>query len=112
VLIARRYRGKPEVVGFGVVVGRFKKSFKPQYKFGSLRKLSPFKPRSAAPPKLPIMNALGQTTVLTQTSPAETCGCPNLSAEKRRVSTHLPQAEHKRSHILAKVYPASCSGTA
>jgi hypothetical protein len=62
-LIARRHRGEPEVAGFGVVVGKFKtklKGFRPQYKFGSLRKLSPFKPRSAAPPKLLIKNALGR----------------------------------------------------
>jgi hypothetical protein len=71
-LIARRHRKEPEVVGFGVVVGKFKtklKGFKPQYKFGSLRKLSPFKPRSAAPPKLLIMNALGQTTALRELHP-------------------------------------------
>jgi len=71
-LIARRHRGEPEVVGFGVVAGKFKtklKGFKPQYKFGSLRKLSPFKPRSAAPPKLLIMNALGQTTALRKLHP-------------------------------------------
>ena len=71
-LIARRHRGEPEIVGFGVVVGKFKtklKGFKPQYKFGSLRKLSPFKPRSAAPPKLLIMDALGQTTALRKLHP-------------------------------------------
>jgi hypothetical protein len=71
-LIARRHRGEPEVVGFGVVVGKFQtslKDFKPQYEFGSLRKLSPFKPRSAAPPKLLIMNALGQTTALRKLHP-------------------------------------------
>jgi hypothetical protein len=73
-LIARRHRGEPEVVGFGVVVGKFKtklKGFKPQYKFGSLRKLSPFKPRSAAPPKLLIMNALLHTTALRKLDPSE-----------------------------------------
>jgi hypothetical protein len=71
-LIARRHRGEPEVVGFGVVVGKFKtklKGFKPEHKFGSLRKLSPFKPRSAAPPRLLIMNALGQTTALRKLHP-------------------------------------------
>jgi hypothetical protein len=71
-LIARRHRGEPEVVGFGVVVGKFKtklKGFKRLYKFGSLRKLSPFKPKSAAPPKLLIMGALGQTTALRKLLP-------------------------------------------
>jgi hypothetical protein len=87
-LIARRHRGEPEVVGFGVVVGKFKtslKGFKPQYKFGSLRKLSPFKPRSAAPPKLLIMDALGQITALCKLSPAQ----------KPFAHTHLPWMERE-----------------
>jgi hypothetical protein len=72
VLIARRYHDEPEVVGFGVVDGTFERSlkgFKPPQSFGSLRKLRPFKPLTAAPPKLPIMHALGQTTALRKLHP-------------------------------------------
>jgi len=87
-LIARRHRKEPEVVGFGVVVGEFKtqlKGFKPKYKFGSLRRLSPFKPKSAAPPKLLIMEALGQTTALRRlhprTNPAHKLICDWMEQE-------------------------------
>ena len=71
-LIARRHNEVPEVVGCGVVVGEFKKSlkgFKPPHRFGSLRRLSPFKPLSAAPAKLPIIDALGQTAALARLHP-------------------------------------------
>lgn len=72
VLIARRYHDKPEVVGFGVVDGTFKRSlkgFKPPQSFRSLRKLRPFKHLTAAPRKLPIMDALGQTAALRELRP-------------------------------------------
>jgi hypothetical protein len=87
-LIARRHRKEPEVVGFGVVVGKFKtklKGFKRTYKFGSLRKLSPFKPKSAAPPKLLIMEALGHTAALRRlhprTNPAHRLICEWMERE-------------------------------
>jgi hypothetical protein len=69
-LIARRYKNKPEVVGFGVVAGAFKTKLKgSKVKCDSLRKLSLFKPLSAAPPNLPLMNALRQTTALRKLDP-------------------------------------------
>lgn len=70
VLIARRYKNKPEVVGFGVVVGPFKTSLAgPKLNFDSLRRLSPFKAQSAAPPTLPIMDVLGHATALCKLHP-------------------------------------------
>ncbi len=71
-LIARSHHKKPEVVGFGVVDGKFKRQltgFKRPQRFGSLRKLKPFRPQSAAPPKMPIMDALRQTSALHELHP-------------------------------------------
>ncbi|MGB6821613.1 MAG: hypothetical protein WBE21_06010, partial [Candidatus Acidiferrales bacterium] len=71
-LIARRYRKKPQVVGFGVVVGEFKtrlKGFQREHSFGSLRKLRLFKPLTATPPNVPIMDALGHHTALRKLHP-------------------------------------------
>ena len=71
-LIARRFRGHAEIVGFGVVRDTYKtnlKGFNPPQKFGSLRKLKPFKALSAAPSDIPIMDALGQTAALRQLHP-------------------------------------------
>jgi hypothetical protein len=60
------------VVGFGVVIGSFKKrlpGFRAPEPFGCLRKLSPFKPVSAAPKQLKIMDALRQIAALHQLHP-------------------------------------------
>lgn len=69
VLIARRHHRKPEVVGFGVVRGKFQeriKGFVPPRgrKFGSMRKLSPFIVREQLPRFLNVMSVLGQTAAL------------------------------------------------
>lgn len=75
VLIARRHRGEPEVVGFGVVKGRFRTSLqgftapKKERWQGSLRKLSPFIPWTELPPSLDIMRVLNHTTALRQLVP-------------------------------------------
>jgi hypothetical protein len=72
VLIARRHDNQPQIVGFGVVVGSFKKGlagFKPPQSFGSLRTLSPFKPLTTAPPNLNIIRALNQIAALHELHP-------------------------------------------
>ena len=72
ILIARRHNYEPEIVGFGVVYGEFKKRIKgvktPE-SFGSLRKLSPFIPRSRAPVRIPLIDALRHSTALAQLHP-------------------------------------------
>jgi hypothetical protein len=71
-LIARRFERHPEIVGFGIVKGRFKKNLKglrtPE-KFGSLRRLWPFRHVTSTPKNLPIMDALSQTTALRELHP-------------------------------------------
>ena len=102
-LIARRHRKKPEVVGFGVVVGKFKtklKGFKRRYRFGSLRKLSPFKPKSAAPPKLLIMNALGQTAALRRLHPHKNPTHKVICGWMERELTGKAGASKRRLHEL------------
>lgn len=72
ILIARRRRGKPEIVGFGRVVGNVRKrlrGFKPPKPFGSLRQLDPFVPMSRASKRLPFSSALNQIAALHQLHP-------------------------------------------
>jgi hypothetical protein len=68
VLIARRHDRQPEIVGFGVVVGKFKRHIKnfvpPDDKKFSMRELSPFLVREQLPPSLNVMSVLGQTAAL------------------------------------------------
>jgi hypothetical protein len=72
ILIARRHRNEPEVVGFGRVVGEFKTGldwFRPVETFGSLRRLHPFVPFSGAPKNLPLMDAITQIAALRKLDP-------------------------------------------
>jgi hypothetical protein len=75
ILIARRYRNEPEVVGFGVVQGKFQKTMrgftapeKANWR-GSLRKLSPFIAAGVVPSNIPILRALFHTIALRQLHP-------------------------------------------
>ena len=72
VLIARRHRHQPQVVGYGIVVGPYTKTlpgFKPPEPFGSLRELSPFKPLSGPPKNVSMTHALGQIAALHELHP-------------------------------------------
>ena len=72
ILIARRFRGQPETVGFGTVVGGFKtrlSGFKPHESFGSLRQLDPFIPMSRPPSSPPLLEVVNQTAALHQLHP-------------------------------------------
>ena len=72
ILIARRSRGMPEVVGFGVVQGDARTTlsgFKEPEDFGSLRMLRPFVPWSWTPPDVPVDVAVNHTMALVQLHP-------------------------------------------
>lgn len=73
VLIARSHDRHPQVVGYGVVVGPYKKTLaglKRPEPFGSLRKLAPFNALSGPPPKkLNLMAALRQIAALHELHP-------------------------------------------
>jgi hypothetical protein len=73
ILIARRHKHEPEVVGFGVVNGKYKRRLSttkaPEY-FGSLRSLSPFVPLSRPPRDVPLAAALRHTTALALLHPS------------------------------------------
>lgn len=74
VLIARSHDHQPEVVGFGVVVGSFKRKLhglKPPEPFGSLRTLSPFKPFSGPPKNVNMIHVLGQIAALHELHPGK-----------------------------------------
>ena len=88
ILIARRHDYKPEVVGFGVVVGGFRtslKGFKPPEESlwqGSLRTLSPFLPWTQLPKDLDVVRVLGHTAALRKL-------IPERSAAERQVCEWL-----------------------
>jgi hypothetical protein len=73
ILIARRYSGAPEVVGFGVVDGQAATtlpSFRPpDDDFGSLRRLRPFVPWSGPRADVPLAAAVKHTRALAQLHP-------------------------------------------
>lgn len=73
ILIARRYAGAPEVVGFGVVNGEARTALSgfqpPDDAFGSLRKLRPFIPWSGPPTGVPFAAAVTHTRALAQLHP-------------------------------------------
>jgi hypothetical protein len=77
ILIARRHKNAPDVVGFGVVQGECRTSlagFRPPKgdrlsSFSALRKLGPFIPKSSFPKSLRVKNALGQSAALRKLRP-------------------------------------------
>ena len=72
ILIARRHRKRPEIIGFGVVTDKFERSRTvpgTHLEFRSMRKLKPSRPLSGPPKNIPIMDALGHTMALAQLHP-------------------------------------------
>jgi hypothetical protein len=72
ILIARRHKSKPQIVGFGVVRGDYARSVKgveTPDTFGSLRRLSPFIARSESPKNIHIIDVLRHTSALAKLHP-------------------------------------------
>jgi hypothetical protein len=81
ILIARRRRGKPEIVGFGIVRGNavlcedrkeaksFIKGMETPRHFGSFRNLSPFVRCDNSPERIPLIKALGHAMALAKLHP-------------------------------------------
>jgi len=74
ILIARRHRGKPDVVGFGIVVGKSRTSLKgftpPQGEaFGSARKLRRLKLCSKLPRAIRLVDVLPRNRALVELHP-------------------------------------------
>lgn len=74
ILIARRHNHVPEIVGFGIVRGKFMDrivGLKTPGSFGSLRRLQPFVPWSGATPaNVPLFEAVQHTRALARLDPA------------------------------------------
>lgn len=72
ILIARRHGGGPEIVGFGVVQGKYKRRIKgvstPSLP-GSMRKLGPFIAISAAPKRIRLIDVLTHSAALAKLHP-------------------------------------------
>jgi hypothetical protein len=72
ILIARRYHGQPDLVGVGVVSGRyerFRRGLHTPQDYGSRRRLKPFKPLARVPRNIPILSVLGHIKALRQIHP-------------------------------------------
>jgi hypothetical protein len=72
ILIARSHQNEPEIVGFGVVRGKFQTTLKGvrlPYRPGSIRRLSPFLPRSRVPMGMPLLSVLTWTRALAELHP-------------------------------------------
>ena len=72
VLIARRHKFNPEIVGFGAVRGQYTrtiKGVKTPEDFGSARRLSPFIAVSEAPTDIDLIDALRHTSALAKLHP-------------------------------------------
>jgi|GEM_PF-1502456 len=73
ILIARRHRFKPEIVGFGTVHGESAehiRGVKTPESFGSLRRLSPFIPWTGLPPNnVPLAEVVRHTKALVRLHP-------------------------------------------
>jgi hypothetical protein len=85
ILVARRFHKQPDLVGVGVVAGRFeayRKSLDTPQEFGSRRRLQPFKPVTRVPRGIPIMSALGHIKALRQLH-------PDRDEDQRRVCNWL-----------------------
>jgi hypothetical protein len=89
ILIARRHNLRPELVGFGIVRGKYKtKGIKTPQRFATWRKLSPFIALSEAPARVPISQVLRHTKALVRLHPrsrrshAAVCGWMNKLLSK------------------------------
>jgi len=74
ILIARRHNHVPEIVGFGIVRGKYGNAeklngVKTPDTFGSLRKLRPFIPWSRPPTNVPLIEAIRHTRALAKLHP-------------------------------------------
>lgn len=73
ILIARRHKGQPQVVGFGTATGRFEwfqKGQRARFHYGSIHKLKPFRPLSRAPKGVQLIDALNHTMALVKLHPS------------------------------------------
>jgi hypothetical protein len=70
VLIARRHKGKPELVGIGVVIGKCKER---RFRFADIpvyvRKLKPFIPLENEPEGIPLLDVLPRDRAMVQLHP-------------------------------------------
>jgi len=116
ILIARRRDRRPEMVGFGVVEGKYArtaKRVKPTQSFGSLRALSPFKPWSQPPPGVPLIKVLQHTQSLVRLHPDTNAAhrkvCEWIEEKLRAISTVADQKQATVSKFVAKISPRSAA---
>jgi hypothetical protein len=111
ILIARRHKSKPQVVGFGVVRGEYKTSSPKSIKipdggsFGSLRNLSPFidLTNRSLPADIPFSKAIRHSSALAELHPDRNsahrriCGWMDRQLEETG-KTHSNKYAHTKTH--------------
>jgi hypothetical protein len=94
ILIARRHCHKPDIVGFGVVHGKFAtriNGVNTPESFGALRRLRPFTPWSRPPPSdVPIIDVIRHTKALAKLH-------PESNKAHRKVCAWIEQHIQKKS---------------
>ena len=104
ILIARRHRHEPEIVGFGVVSGKALKQikgFRTPDTFGSLRLLQPFIPRSKPPRNVPLIKVVQHTKALVQLHPVrnnahrEVCEWVDQEIQNRSSGGHITKRKNR-----------------
>lgn len=108
ILIARRHRRRPEVVGFGVVSGRAltrMNGLRTPDEFGSLRRLKPFRAWSRPPPGVPFSQVVRHVRALVRLH-------PERSHAHRKVCAWLAERlRHPPQHIDGKQAAGRRSGS-
>ena len=115
-LIARRHRNEPELVGIGAVVGPFKKhlkGFRPEYDFGSLRLLRPFKALTSESAPQGIMHVLRHHIALRKLDPSktkQTTVCEWMQRELQLKTMTTAASAHVPQHRDIRLAPLNHKG--
>lgn len=119
ILIARRHRGRPDFVGFGIVEGASHRraSFQtPTKRYGSFRHLRAFQD-TFPPARIPLMQALNHTMALVQLHPQRSSDHKKLCAwmnvrlrHGKHVSARKPREYRGKGRATFKPLPLPDSG--
>jgi len=119
ILIARRHKGQPDFVGFGIVEGasRRRASFHtPTKRYGSFRRLRAFQ-TTFPPARIPLMEALNHTRALIQLDPERSSAHGKLCAwmdmrlrHGKTADARLPSEYRGRRRATFKRLPLPTSG--
>ena len=118
ILIARRHKGRPDFVGFGIVEGashRRASFHTPTKRYGSFRTLRAFQ-KTSPPARIPLIKALNHTMALVQLYPERSsshrklCDWMNMRLRHgKTINARKPSADRRqrRAHFTLLSLPTS-----